>query len=74
MRNPNISEAVRLKNWELTPSGLGIEVFVPAGKVDAYEKRNIGVKPFSISIRELSGSQWCRTSGLKRFLLLEFCL
>ncbi|AKB80400.1 Bipolar DNA helicase [Methanosarcina horonobensis HB-1 = JCM 15518] len=61
MRNPNISEAVRLKNWELTPSGLGIEVFVPAGKVDAYEKRNIGVKPFSISIRELSGSQWCRT-------------
>jgi DNA helicase HerA-like ATPase len=60
MKNPNISEEVRLKNWELTPSGLEIEVFVPAGKVDAYKKRNIEVKPFSISIRELSGSQWCR--------------
>ena len=33
---------------------------MPAGKVEAYRKRNIEVKPFSISIRELSGSQWCR--------------
>jgi len=60
MRNPNESEARRLKSWELDPSGLKIEVFVPAGKVEAYKKRNIEVKPFSISIRELSGSQWCR--------------
>jgi DNA helicase HerA-like ATPase len=60
MKNPNISEARRLKNWELTPSGLETEIFVPAGNIEAYKKRNIEVKPFSISIRELSGSQWCR--------------
>lgn len=60
MRNPNTSEAGRLKSWELTPSGIETEVFVPAGKIEAYKKRNIEVKPFSISIRELSGSQWCR--------------
>lgn len=60
MSYPNVSEAGRLKSWELTPAGLEIEVFVPAGKVEAYKKRNIQVKPFSISIRELSGSQWCR--------------
>ncbi len=60
MRNPNISEAERLKNWNLAPSGIKTEIFVPAGNIEAYKKRNIEVKPFSISIRELSGSQWCR--------------
>ncbi len=60
MRTPNSSEAGRLKSWGLPPAGLEIEVFVPAGNIEAYKKRNIEVKPFSISIRELSGSQWCR--------------
>lgn len=60
MKNPNISEAERLKNWELTPSGLKTEIFVPAGNIKVYRKRDIEVKPFSISVRELSGSQWCR--------------
>lgn len=59
-KNPNLSEAERLKSWDLAPEGLETKVFVPAGKVDAYKKRNIEVKPFSISIRELSGDQWCR--------------
>jgi DNA helicase HerA-like ATPase len=60
MRHTNTFEAQRLKDWELSPAGLETEIFVPAGKVEAYGKRNIDVKPFSISIRELSGSQWCR--------------
>ncbi|WIM44698.1 ATP-binding protein [Methanosarcina mazei] len=60
MRTPNSSKAGRLKSWGLPPAGLEIEVFVPAGNIEAYKKRNIEVKPFSISIRELSGSQWCR--------------
>ncbi|MHC1756005.1 MAG: ATP-binding protein [Methanosarcina sp.] len=60
MSYPNTSEAGRLKSWDLTPAGLETEIFVPAGKVEAYKKRNIQVKFFSISIRELSGSQWCR--------------
>lgn len=60
MTKPNLSEAERLKSWELAPAGVETDVFVPAGKVDAYKKRNIEIKPFSISIRELSGSQWCR--------------
>ena len=60
MNYPNAFEAGKLKSWDLTPTGLETEIFVPAGKVEAYRKRNIDVKPFSISIRELSGSQWCR--------------
>jgi len=60
MRHPNTFEAHRLKGWNLNPTALETEIFVPVGKVEAYRKRNIDVKPFSISIRELSGSQWCR--------------
>lgn len=60
MRHPNNFEAHRLKSWGLNPTALETEIFVPAGKVEAYRKRNINVKSFSISIRELSGSQWCR--------------
>lgn len=58
MKYPNAFEARKLKNWELTPAGLDIEIFVPVGKVEAYRKRNINVKPFSIPISKLSGSQW----------------
>lgn len=60
MTYPNAFEKDRLEEWKLDPAGFGIEVFVPAGKVEAYRKRNIDVRPFSIAIKELSGSQWCR--------------
>ncbi|RXA21279.1 ATP-binding protein [Methanosarcina sp. MSH10X1] len=65
MNQPNTFEARKLKNWDLIPEGLETEVFVPAGKVEAYRKRNINVKPFSISIQELSGSQWCRIFNIE---------
>ncbi|MFI5384000.1 MAG: ATP-binding protein, partial [Methanosarcina thermophila] len=41
------------------------EIFVPEGKVEAYRKRNINVKPFSIPVRELSGNQWCRIFNIE---------
>ncbi len=62
--NKNMLEARKLKQWDLEPSGIEAEVFVPAGKVEEYEKRNIKVTPFSISISELSGGQWCRIFGV----------
>jgi uncharacterized protein len=62
---PNTFEIDRLKSWNLTPAGFEIEIFVPAGKIEAYRKRNIRVKPFSIPIRELSGSQWCRIFNIE---------
>jgi uncharacterized protein len=74
MRNPNTFEAGRLKNWDLNPTGFKTELFVPAGKVEAYRKRNIDVKPFSISIRELSGSQWCRIFNIEEISPLGILL
>nr|WP_231583007.1 DUF87 domain-containing protein [Methanosarcina sp. MTP4] len=60
IRNQNTFEAGKLKQWNLEPSGIEAEVFVPAGKAEEYEKRGIKVTPFSISISGLSGGQWCR--------------
>ena len=74
MRNPNTFEAGRLKNWDLNPTGFKTEIFVPAGKVEAFRKRNIDVKPFSISIRELSGSQWCRIFNIEEISPLGILL
>ena len=74
MSFPNTLEAGRLKSWYLNPAGLEIEIFVPAGKVEAYRKRNINVKPFSISIRELSGSQWCRIFNIEEISPLGILL
>jgi hypothetical protein len=65
MSYPNTFETERLKNWNLNPAGLEVEIFVPAGKVEVYRKRNINIKPFSISIRELSGSHWCRVFNIE---------
>ncbi|MDQ1252298.1 MAG: hypothetical protein QG646_1419 [Euryarchaeota archaeon] len=65
MSYPNTIEIGRLESWNLIPVGLEIEVFVPAGKIEAYRKRNIAVKSFSISIRDLSGSQWCRIFNIE---------
>ncbi len=59
MRNQNMPEAGKLKQWDLEPSGIEAEVFVPVGKVEEYGKRGIKVTPFSISISGLSGGQWC---------------
>ena len=74
MKNPNTFEAGRLKNWDLNPTEFKTEIFVPAGKVEAYRKRNIDVKPFSISIRELSGSQWCRIFNIEEISPLGILL
>ncbi len=74
MRQPNTFEAHRLTDWELNPAGFETEIFVPAGKVEAYRKRNIDVKPFSISIRELSGSQWCRVFKIEEVSTLGILL
>lgn len=74
MKNPNTFEAGRLKNWDLNPTGFKTEIFVPSGKVEAYRKRNIDVKPFSISIRELSGSQWCRIFNIEEISPLGILL
>jgi hypothetical protein len=74
MSFPNTLEAGRLKRWDLNPDGFEIEIFVPAGKVETYRKRNINVKPFSISIRELSGSQWCRIFNIEEISPLGILL
>ncbi|MCX9084272.1 MAG: ATP-binding protein [Candidatus Methanoperedens sp.] len=60
----NTKERDILSNWGLFPKGLNIELFVPSGSLDQYEKMHIEVKAFSISTEELSGYDWCSLFGL----------
>ena len=59
MRHPNTKEEDILSKWDLSPAGFDIELFVPEGSVEQYEKMHIDAKPFSISPAELSGYDWC---------------
>ncbi len=54
-----------LAQWRMEPRGFDIEVFVPRGSVDEYEKRKIDVIPFSIKLSHLEGYDWCKLFNLK---------
>ncbi|SFM48289.1 ATP-binding protein [Methanolobus profundi] len=49
-----------INEWELEPKGFDADIFVPAGSVSSYEKRNIDVRPLSIPISQIDGYEWCR--------------
>lgn len=57
MRRPNTRQAAALAGWGIPPEGFNVEVFVPAGKVHQYA--GIGVRSISISVSDLTGSDWC---------------
>ncbi|MCX9073886.1 MAG: ATP-binding protein [Candidatus Methanoperedens sp.] len=59
IRHPNEKEADHLSKWGLSKHGYDAEVFVPAGNVKQYNEMQIEVRPFSISISELAGYDWC---------------
>ncbi len=63
MRHENKKETGILSRWGLSPEGFSIEVFVPAGSLGQYEREHIQVKPFSLSVSELSGYDWCALFG-----------
>ena len=64
MRRPNNREQDILSRWGFSPAGIDIELFVPAGSIEQYEKMHIDARPFSISPSKLSGYDWCSLFGL----------
>lgn len=59
MRNPNLKEKDILSKWDMSPNGINVELFVPAGSMKQYEQMHIDAKPFSISTSMLTGHDWC---------------
>jgi hypothetical protein len=66
MKSPNYKEADLLKEWGYQPTAFkNINVFVPKGSFDAIKEENAEMAdyPFSISVKDLSSSDWCDIFG-----------
>ncbi|WP_406660185.1 DUF87 domain-containing protein [Methanolobus sp. ZRKC3] len=60
----NAAQAEALSGWGMKPTGQDVDIFVPSGSEDAYEKRNIDVNCISIPIALMDGYEWCRLFGV----------
>ncbi len=66
MKSPNYKESKILKNWNEEPKGFkNIRVFIPKGSFDKVKEQNPSMAdaPFSISVSDLSSSDWCDIFG-----------
>src|SRR3990172_12378142 len=59
IRHENKKEISLLSKWGLSARGYDADVFVPSGRINQYKDLHIEVKPFSISVSELTGYDWC---------------
>ena len=59
IRHENKKEISLLSKWGLSARGYDADVFVPSGRISQYKDMHIEVKPFSISVSELTGYDWC---------------
>jgi hypothetical protein len=63
MQNPNERARNLLKDWQLKPSGLGIQLFVPKNFVKEYSEVGIKATSFTLPCGELTSSDWILTFG-----------
>ena len=65
MKYKNDKEAELLQEWNLTPKNLPVNIWVPYGFYEEYEKRQIPVdKKFAIKASELTSEDWITTFNL----------
>jgi hypothetical protein len=65
MQHPNTQEAEVLKQWQCTPQGFPIRLFVPEEYVKDYLKKGIVAERFSIRVAEVSPFHWCHLFDIK---------
>lgn len=66
MKSPNYKEADLLKEWGYQPTAFkNVRVFVPKGSFDSIKEENAEMAdyPFSISVNDLTFSDWCDIFG-----------
>jgi DNA helicase HerA-like ATPase len=66
MKSPNYKEADLLKDWGYQPTAFkNVRVFVPKGSFDSIKEENAEMAdyPFSISVKDLTFSDWCDIFG-----------
>lgn len=68
MRFPNEEQEALLKSWDLEPTGIDINVFVPKGWVEKFKEMKIPFDyPFAFIPGELTAQDWCNTFGFQLF-------
>lgn len=68
MRFPNEEQEELLKEWDLEPTGIDVNVFVPSGLVEKYKEMQIPFDyPFAFIPGELEPQDWCNTFQLELF-------
>ncbi len=64
MKNPNERDKELLKEWNLKPQGLEINLFVPTGYAEEYEKAGITYdSTFNLVCSDLGAEEWVLTFG-----------
>ena len=59
LKVPNVADAKELAEWGLEPQKTGVEVLVPAGKLDFYREKKIPVDgAFTLKVSELEANEW----------------
>ncbi|MCD6496498.1 MAG: ATP-binding protein [Candidatus Aenigmarchaeota archaeon] len=64
MKNPNEKDKEILKEWEIKPEGLPIQLFVPKGYASDYEEAGVVYdSTFNLVCSELAAEDWVLTFG-----------
>ena len=61
---PN-NEKEKLKQWNITPQGTEIQLFVPKKQKEEYNQKGINAQGFSVNVSDLSPFHWCQLFNVK---------
>ncbi len=66
MKYPNLRDEKLLKEWNLKPEKINVDIYVPKGYEDDYRKKDIPVDfSFSFKVNELNASDWASVFDVK---------
>ncbi len=65
MKYPNQQETASLREWDMVPKGLNVQIYTPAGYYREFKDKGIPTDfPFSVKPSELDAEDWCATFEL----------
>lgn len=65
MKYPNQQDSSLLKEWDMMPRGLNVQIYTPAGHFQEFKDKGIPTDfPFSVKPTELDPEDWCATFEL----------
>ncbi|MBW2970566.1 DUF87 domain-containing protein [Candidatus Woesearchaeota archaeon] len=65
MKYPNQQDKELLKEWEMEPRGLNVQIYTPHGYFKEFKDKGIPTDfPFAVKPSELEPEDWCATFGI----------